>query len=107
MICSHQAARSNADAPAHAGHDLLDNPHQVLIVFELHRSLVEFAGALDVDQLGSGDQDVGDGRIGKQRLQRPQSKYFVQDFADDAILLHHGQRCFLVFHQTGYRRAHF
>ena len=63
------------------------------VVFELDRRAVEFAAALHIDQLRRGDQDVGDGGILQQRLERSKAENFVQDLLDDPVLFHQAERC--------------
>ena len=58
------------DAPARLRNDLLDDALQVGVVFELDRSLRQLPGALDVNQVGSRHQDVGDVGVLHQRFER-------------------------------------
>ena len=94
-------------APTHARHHLLNDAHQVLVVFELHRRAVQFAGALHVDQVRPGHQDVRYRRILQQRLQRSQAEYFVQNFLDVPVFLHQAERRLLFLHQLGDGRPDF
>ena len=51
-----------------------------------HAGQFEQTLALDVDLLVGVDQNVGDGGILQQRLERPQAKDFVQHFIADLLL---------------------
>ena len=48
---------------------------------------LELAAALDVDLLVAVDQNVGDGRVLQQRLERPQPEDLVEHFGDDLVAL--------------------
>ena len=62
------------DAPSDRRDDLVDDAQQVLLVLEAHRRRLEHAVALDVDALVAVDQDVVDGRVLQQRLDRPEAR---------------------------------
>ena len=59
---------------------------QVLIVAEGDVGQLEQAPAFDVDLLAAVHQDVGDGRVLQQRLERTQAEHFVQHFVADLLL---------------------
>jgi len=71
------------DAAAYAGNDFLDDAQQVGVVFELDGGAIQFAGALDVYEVGSGDQNIADGWILQQGLERSEAEDFVQNFFND------------------------
>jgi hypothetical protein len=64
----------------------------VLVVLELDARLFELAAALDVNLLRRVDEDVGDGRVGEQGLQRPEAEQLVADFADEPLAVGRGER---------------
>ena len=85
------------DTAAHLGNDLLDDVQQVRIVLEADRRLGELAVALDEYLVMPVHEDIGDGRFLEQRLERPQTQDFVQNFFDDLGLLGRGHRHALFF----------
>jgi hypothetical protein len=64
-----------------AGDDALDDLHEVLVVFEGEAGEFEFPGALDVNLVKAVHQNVGDGVVLEQGLERTEAKDFVEDFA--------------------------
>src|SRR5204862_1990318 len=74
-------------APAHARDDAINNLHEVLIVFEAETGRLQFASAFHVYTVITVYQDVGDAGILEQRLQRTQSKDFIQDLASQTLAL--------------------
>jgi hypothetical protein len=80
------------DAAADAGNDALDDLHQVLVVLEGQAGQFEFAGALDVNPVVAVDQNVGDGVVLEQRLERTKAEDFVEDFAGQALALGKAER---------------
>ena len=48
---------------------------------------LELAAPLDVDVLRRVDQDVGDRRVGEERLERPEAEQLVADFFDETLAL--------------------
>ena len=72
-------------ASAHVGNDLVDDVTEVGFVLEDNVGPFQHAGALDVDLLVGVDQDVVDGRVLQQRLQRTQSEHLVQHLARQAV----------------------
>ena len=62
-------------------------PIKMDVVAELDRGHLQNAFALDVDPLVRVDQNVRHGRIGKQRLERPESENFIENFLGEALPL--------------------
>ena len=79
-------------APAHAGDDAIDDLHQVGIVFEAEAGGLEFSSAFYVNLVVAVDQDVGDGRILEQWLQRTQAENLVQNFARQTLAFGEAER---------------
>src|SRR5690606_31195335 len=67
--------------------DLVDDAQQVAVVFEGNGRQFQLAASLDVNLVVTVDQDVGDGRVVKQRFQRAETEYFVEHFANDLVAL--------------------
>ena len=80
------------DAAADAGDDAVDDLHQVLVVFERQAGDFELAGALDVDAVEAVDENVGDGRILEQRLERAEAENFVENLARQALAFGKAER---------------
>ena len=57
------------------------------LVLEAHQGRLEHAAALDVDLLVAVDQNVVDGRILEQRLDRSESHHLVEDLGDEVFQL--------------------
>ena len=57
-----------------------------------HGQRLEHAAALDVDAFVAVDQDVGDGRVLEQRLERTEARHLVEDFGDEFVELLRVQR---------------
>ena len=55
------------------------------IVFERQACKFKLSGALDVDPVEAVDQDIGDGLVFQQRLERAQAKDLVENFAGEAF----------------------
>ena len=79
--------RGFVDPAADRGDDLLDDPQQVPLVLEADRRRLQHAVALDEDLVVAVDQDVGDGRVLEQRLERAQAEQLVEDVADQLLAL--------------------
>ena len=79
-------------APADARDDAVDDLHQVGVVFEAQAGGLELAGPFHVDLVVAVDQNVGDGRILEQRLQRAQAEDLVQNFAGQALAFGEAER---------------
>ena len=75
------------DAPTHARDDLVDDLHQVRIVGEAHLGAFQLAPALHVHLGVAVDENVRNGRIGQQRLERPEAEHLMLDVADQARAL--------------------
>ena len=80
------------DPPAHAGNDALDDLHEVLVVFERQASQFQLARALNVNPVIAVDQNVGDGVVFEQRLERAEAENFVEDFARQPLALGKAER---------------
>jgi hypothetical protein len=76
----------------------------VLVVLERRRQALELAGALDVDLLVRVDEDVADGRIPQQRLERPEPEDLVDHVAEDDLPLAHAERRSLLGDQVEQQR---
>ena len=77
----HHRARL-VDAPPDQRHDLVDDAQQVLLVREGDVGEFQPTLALHVDLAIRVDQDVGDGRVGHQQLERAEAQHLVLDVAD-------------------------
>jgi len=76
----------------------------VFVVFESNIGGFKFAAAFDVDGSVRINQDVGDGWITEQRLQRPQPEEFVLNIVYEPVAFRTRERhCFL--RQYGFRQA--
>ena len=75
------------DAAADRGDDLVDDAQQMLLVLEAHAAGLEQAAALHIDAFVAVDQDIGDGRVLEQRLERPEAGHLVEDFGDEVVEL--------------------
>ena len=67
------------DTTADRRNNLVNDVHQVRIILEHDLGLFELAPSLDVNLLGSINEDVSDCGILQQRLQRTQTKDLVQN----------------------------
>ena len=63
--------------------------------------------ALHVDLMVAVDQNVGDGRVLQQRLERTQAEDLVQHLMADMLLLGRGQQVGLLLHHRQHRLPHF
>ena len=75
------------DTTADLGDDAIDDLHQVVVVAELDVGFLHLPVPLDIDVLGTVDQDVGDLAILQQHLQRAQAKRLVQHLVDQPFAL--------------------
>ena len=75
------------DPAADRRDDLVDDAQQMRLVLEAHAGRLEHAAALDVDAFVAVDQDVVDGRVLEQRLERPEPGHLVEDFGDEVVEL--------------------
>ena len=75
------------DAAADRRDDLVDDAQQMLLVLEAHAAGLEHAAALDIDAFVAVDQDVADGRVLEQRLERPEAGHLVEDLGDEVVEL--------------------
>src|SRR5215207_9607375 len=60
----------------------------MLVVAELDIGLFEFAAALDINLVGTIDEDIADGRVFEQDLERAEAKRLVEHLVDEAFALH-------------------
>jgi hypothetical protein len=75
------------DAATDRRDDLLDDAHQMRLVLEERRHGLEHAAALDEDVLVTVDEDVGDGRVLEERLERSQARHLVHHLGDEEVEL--------------------
>jgi hypothetical protein len=80
------------DAAADRTHDALDDAQQVLVVLEDERTRLEAAFPFHVDLVEAVDQDVGDRRIGQQRLERAEAEELVEDVGDERFAFEQAER---------------
>ena len=69
------------------GNDLVDNVHQVRVIFEPDVGFFQHSRPLDIHLIVSIHQNVVDGGILQQRFQRSQPENFVQNFQGKALPL--------------------
>ena len=67
--------------------DLLHNAHEMGFIFEMDAGLFELSEALHKAFLVCVDQDVVDGRILEQGLDRPEACHLVDDFLRKGLQL--------------------
>ncbi len=80
------------DAAADRGHDFIDDAQQVILVLEAHRQRLKYAAALHINAFVAVDQDVADGRVLEQRLERTQTGHLVENFRNEVRKLLRVQR---------------
>ncbi|MGC2541486.1 MAG: hypothetical protein WA372_09800 [Candidatus Sulfotelmatobacter sp.] len=64
----------------------------MLVIFERQAGQFEFASALDVHPVITVDQNVGDGVVLEQRLERAEAEDLIKDFAGKALALGEAER---------------
>src|SRR5579875_2176410 len=64
-------------------YDLVDDAQQMLFVFEAHRQRFKNAAPLDIDVFVAVDQNVADGGVLEQRLERTEAGHFVENFRNE------------------------
>jgi len=69
-----------------------DDLLQVGVVSKTDRRQLQLAEPLDVDGVEAVDHDVGDGRVGQERLQRSQAGDLVEQLLDHLLALHAVER---------------
>src|SRR5258708_15144806 len=79
--------RSFIPPPAYARNDALDDLHEVPVVFEGQAGQFQLAGALDVHLVEPVHQNVGDGVVLEQGLERAETEDLIEDFARQALAL--------------------
>ena len=97
--------RRLVDATADAAHDAVDDRHQVRVVAERALHARQLAATLDEDVLGAVDQDVGDGRVAEQRLDRAEAGDLPDDLLDDLLALRLAERRRLLAQEFADREA--
>ena len=63
-----------------------------MLVLEAHRQRLEDAVTFDVDAFMTVDQDIVDGRILEQRLERTKARHLVENLRDEFVELLRVQR---------------
>ena len=94
-------------APSDARDDAVDDLHQVRVVFEAQAGGLEFARPFHIDPVVAVDQDVGDGGIFEQRLERAQAEDLIQNFPGQALALGKAERHGLAVHRVPDQQQHF
>ena len=79
-------------APSDARDDAVDDLHQVRVVLEAQAGGLELARAFHVDLVVAVDQNVGDGGVLEQGLERAQAEDLIQNFARQAFALGEAER---------------
>ena len=69
------------------GDDPVDDAQKMSLVLEMNLGVLEFTKALDVDPLVRVDQNVGDGRILQERLDRTVAGHFSEDLIRENVEL--------------------
>ena len=77
------------------------------VIAETDVGQLEQPSPLDVHLLVGVHQNVGYRRVLQQRLQRPQSEHFVQDFVADLLFLERAEQRRLSINQLNHGLAHF
>ncbi len=70
--------RAFVDPPTDASRDPLDDSDQVIGIAKMNVGLFQSSEPFDVDLIGAIHQNVGHGRIGHQRRQRPDAERLFQ-----------------------------
>ncbi len=99
--------RGFVHAPADLRNDFVDDPQQVLAIAEIYGGQLQQALALDVNLPVGVDQNVGDGGILQQRLERAQAEHLVQHFIADLLFLERAEQRRLGIDERDERLADF
>ena len=99
--------RAVVHAAADGRHDAVDDAHQVLVVLERRGHALQLAAALDEDVLVGVDQDVTDGRVVQQRLDRAEPEHVVQQLDEKHFALAEAERDVFFGEQLAEQRADF
>jgi hypothetical protein len=75
------------DATTDGGHDLVDDPQEVLLVLEGRVAERELARALDEDLLRAVHQDVVDRVVLKERFERAEARHLVEEVLVELLAL--------------------
>jgi len=70
------------DATPDGGHDLVDDAQQMPCVLEMNVRQFQPTAAFDKDHLMRIDQDIVDGLVLEQRLERPEAQQLIQNILD-------------------------
>ena len=88
--------RGFIDSAPHPGDDLVNDVHQVDIVFEYHLGLLQHPIAFDIDGLIGVHQNVVDRGVLQKRLQRTKAKNLIHHFAGQSIAFQGAERDLLL-----------
>ena len=77
------------------------------VIFKRQPGGFQFAATLDVDTVEAVHQDIGNARVLEKRLEWPQTKYFVEDFASQTLPLGKTQRHGLAVYRVTDQNQHF
>ena len=97
--------RGLVDSAADAGYNPPNHVEQVRVVLESHLGWIQLAFALDVNLARPVDQDVADGVVAQQRLQRAQAEDFVLHLFDQLRSIAVGYQTALLLQVIGDRGA--
>ena len=75
------------DPAADRGHDLVDDAQQMRSSLKRTPQRLEQAAALHIDAFVAVDQDIGDGRVLEQRLERAEAGHLVENLGDEVVEL--------------------
>ncbi len=67
--------------------DAVDDLPQMLVVAEANIRVFQAAAALDINLVEAVDQNIGDGRVLQQRLQRTEAEGLVHHLVHEAFLV--------------------
>ena len=75
------------DPAADRGDDLVDDAQKMRLVLEAHARRLQHALPFDVDAFVPVDENVVDGRVLEQRLERTEAGHLVENFRDEVVEL--------------------
>ncbi len=76
------------------------------IVPEFQLRQLKLAAPLDIDLIGSVNQNIANRRVGEQRLDWPQPDHLVDDFVRKAVLRHLIEQQLLVIGNLAHQAVH-
>ena len=79
--------RAVVDAASDAADDAVDDAEQMPVILERGRDAFQHAVALDEDVLARVHEDVADGRVAQQRLERPEAEHVVEHLDEERLAL--------------------